>query len=204
MEETTNIYVLSLQGGRIYVGKSNDVKKRFEQHKAGNGSVWTSKHKPIEILKVIEHASPFDEDRYVKEYMMKYGIENVRGGSYCSTELSDEQIASIQQEIRGATDCCAKCGRRGHFANKCYAKTDVNGNKLGDDFDDDTSDYDSSDCEIDVIKCSKCKKYGHYASTCFVKTDKFKSNNTCYRCGRSGHYSPDCYASKHVNGYYLD
>lgn len=177
MSETTNIYILSLQGGRIYVGKSNDVKKRFEQHKAGNGSAWTSKHKPIEILKVIENASPFDEDRYVKEYMMKYGVENVRGGSYCSTELSDEQITSIQKEIRGATDKCNKCGRGNHFANKCYAKTDVDGNTLYDE-DEESESESESESEIDVIKCFKCGRYGHYASR--------------------------CYAKKHIKGYYLN
>jgi predicted GIY-YIG superfamily endonuclease/ribosomal protein L37E len=174
MSETTNIYVLSLQGGRIYVGKSNDVKKRFDEHKAGYGSAWTSKYKPIEILKVIENASPFDEDRYVKEYMDKYGVNNVRGGSYCTFELSKEQIASIQKEIRGATDCCSRCGREGHFVKNCDNYFDISGARIRDD---------------------KHESYG--------KKPQVKKN-VCYRCGRDTHYADDCYASTHVRGYYID
>ena len=45
--EKTNIYVLKLQGGRYYVGKSQDVIGRYKQHMDGKGSAWTKKYKPI-------------------------------------------------------------------------------------------------------------------------------------------------------------
>ena len=63
---STNIYVLLLEHNKYYVGKSNSVKERFEQHKNGMGSVWTRMYKPISLEKTIDQASPFDEDRYVK------------------------------------------------------------------------------------------------------------------------------------------
>ena len=40
------IYVLELEGGRVYVGKSNDVSKRLLQHMKGVGSEFTKKWKP--------------------------------------------------------------------------------------------------------------------------------------------------------------
>ena len=60
---TTNIYILRLTDGKYYVGKTDNVEKRYQQHLSGNGSAWTSKYKPIAIEKTILGASTFDEDR---------------------------------------------------------------------------------------------------------------------------------------------
>jgi predicted GIY-YIG superfamily endonuclease len=121
----TNIYILRLEGGKYYVGKSEDVINRFSQHINGYGSFWTRKYKPISLEKIIENASPFDEDKITKEYMSKYGIDNVRGGSYVEIELSEFHKRVLKMEIWGATDLCTQCGRAGHFVKDCYAKTKV-------------------------------------------------------------------------------
>ena len=86
---------------------------------SGNGSVWTRLHHPIELEKVISNTSAFDEDRYVKEYMSIHGIDNVRGGSYTTVDLSEEQKAFLTREIWGAQDLCARCGQAGHFIRHC-------------------------------------------------------------------------------------
>ena len=106
---TTNIYVLNLEGGFYYVGRTNDLTKRFEQHRTGTGkgATWTKIHKVISYDKVIENASPLDEDKITKEYMAKYGIDNVRGGSYVSIELSEFHRTAIQEEIWNAKGLCS-------------------------------------------------------------------------------------------------
>jgi len=126
----TNIYILKLISNKFYVGKSQNPIKRFLEHINGKGSTWTTKYKPKEIFKIIPNASPFDEDRYVKEYMNEYGIENVRGGSYVKEVLDDIEKYTIKKEIRIATNCCLKCGRKGHFVKNCFANTDVDGEKI--------------------------------------------------------------------------
>jgi hypothetical protein len=196
--EQTNIYILRLEGGRYYIGKTDNVSKRYQQHVKGNGSAWTRKYKPISIAKTIENASPYDEDRYVKEYMGIYGIQNVRGGSYVQIELTDAQENALKLEIRGATDKCTKCGREGHFAKNCYAKTEV---KL-DDLEE------SSDDEWGCEYCDRTftTRFGCtiHEKSCKEKTSSsFKKQGDCYRCGRPGHYSPECYATYHKNGDFI-
>ena len=58
-----------------------------------------------------------------KEYMEKYGIDNVRGGAYTQVDLPDDSREVLQREIRGVGDVCFKCNRSGHWANQCYART---------------------------------------------------------------------------------
>lgn len=176
----TNIYVLKLQGGNYYIGKSNDVIGRYQEHLRGNGSAWTRKWKPLSLIESRDTVSPFEEDKVTKEYMAKYGIDKVRGGSYVSEILDDEQKFSVQKEIWAATDCCTDCGRKGHFVKDCKAKTDVNGTSL----------Y--------MYQCDTCDKEFTDESSCLAHEGGCRSrqNNlaTCYSCGTKGHYASNCYS----------
>ena len=127
---STNIYILKLEQGKYYVGKSKNVLSRFQEHVQGKGSSWTKKYKPLCIDTTIDDVSPFDEDKQVKIYMSKYGIENVRGGSYITDTLTEEQLNTLKAEIWGSTDLCNKCGRKSHFYKDCYAKSDTDGNTI--------------------------------------------------------------------------
>jgi predicted GIY-YIG superfamily endonuclease len=124
------IYILKLENNKYYVGVTSNLDKRLTDHMHGKGSEWTKKYKMKSLYKLIHDYNAFDEDRYTKEYMNKFGIDNVRGGSYSNFYLTPEQKKLLIKELRTANDECFKCGRNTHYSNKCYAKTDVNGEPI--------------------------------------------------------------------------
>jgi hypothetical protein len=92
---------------------------RLEQHFNANGSAWTNHHKPLNILALFPDCDDFDEDKYTLKYMGKYGIDNVRGGSFCRFDLSEIDKQTIQKMLTGTRNLCYTCGNHGHFAKKC-------------------------------------------------------------------------------------
>lgn len=217
MSET--LYVLKLQGGKYYVGKSADVAQRFKQHLSGRGSAWTNMYKPMSIMETRPLTSIHDETNVTKDLMKKYGVSNVRGGAYTAVDLPVEQEDTIRHEMRSSTDACYKCGKPGHFANKCTRKSSFTGTcgcgRTFLDFDEFMSH--NRACitraaeEEEEWECEYCDrtfttKYGCsvHERSCGNKSAPSPKAGSCYRCGRPGHYSPDCYAKRHVKGYYLD
>ena len=114
-----HIYVLKLEENKYYIGKTNNISQRLLCHYQSTGSAWTTKYKPIDLCEKVDTYDDYDEDKYTLKYMKKYGIENVRGGSFSQVELCETQINLIQQMIKGQNNQCYKCGSKDHFVNNC-------------------------------------------------------------------------------------
>ncbi len=182
------IYVLELEQNKYYIGKTNNISFRIEQHIASRGSAWTTLYAPVRMIELVPDCDDFDEDKYTIKYMNKYGITNVRGGSFCQLVLSDENIHTINQMINGSSNKCYTCGESGHYAKEC--KKHVVGTTLSNE----------------KCKCPTSWFSPHRKIKCALNVVKlfFEEVSDCSRCGRDSHQASNCYASKHINGHFIN
>jgi len=114
------IYVLLLQGNNYYVGRTNNVDRRFKQHESGKcGSVWTAKHKPVRVYNTEPLIHPYQELTTTLTMMKEHGIERVRGDVFTSEHLSDVQMTQIKMSIASEDGLCYVCMEKGHVAQYC-------------------------------------------------------------------------------------
>jgi predicted GIY-YIG superfamily endonuclease len=211
-KEVYIIYILELSTGKYYVGKTKNLDNRLEDHFASQtklddlvdrSSMWCRKYHPVSLLVCYENCDAYDEDKYVKIYMAKYGIDNVRGGSYSQIILSPEQKVLLEREIRGANDYCFNCGMQGHFISLCPSKHNSESKRRITDVEDEVLD-DFTVLEVDRNNPDKNKPDENTQPT-FVQywIDTLWGKNTqqtCSRCGRNNHAKRSCYAKRHING----
>lgn len=80
------------------------------------------------------------------------------------------ELPSKPYKRQRTSGACHRCGRRGHKASECFARTDIQGYALSSD-DEDSGDEDSeSDDEEGDDRCFRCKRLGHRVSDCYART----------------------------------
>jgi len=88
LNQKTYIYKLYLVDDKIYIGKTNNLKRRMQEHFGGKGSKVTQKFRPLnyEIQEVCDgYFSVRREQYHTKKNIKQYGYENVRGGKYTNS-----------------------------------------------------------------------------------------------------------------------
>jgi GIY-YIG catalytic domain len=113
------LYVLALQHNKFYVGKSQNLEERIKDHKNGRGTAWTKRYQPIEVLVQRPLSNQHEENNVTLDYMDRYGMDNVRGGSWCRMKLTDTDRTYIRQMIDSIYDRCYICHQSGHSASSC-------------------------------------------------------------------------------------
>lgn len=184
------IYVLKLEGGKYYVGKSKNVAERYKQHLSGDGATWTRHHKPTKLVETRPLKSGHDETNLTKDLMKKYGVDNVRGGAYASPALDDATKAVLEREFRGNSDACFKCGESGHFVSQCTA---------GEDEEDDENVWGCDHCGKEFKRMILAIQHERRC-TSKPPPRPAKKTGACHRCGRTSHWASACYAKTDTDG----
>jgi len=74
------VYVLcSLKTFRLYVGLTNNVKRRLDEHNSGVGGAYTSKQRPFTLVFYEAFISKKDALKQEKFYKTGYGREVLNG-----------------------------------------------------------------------------------------------------------------------------
>lgn len=116
------VYILRLVSNKYYVGRSDSIVKRILTHFKTRGSYWTKKYNPVSVVSIMENCNKYDEDKYTIHMMDKYGINNVRGGTFVQVNLPIEQIQIIAKMISNANDWCFICFNPSHYTYRCKNK----------------------------------------------------------------------------------
>lgn len=227
------IYVLKLENNKYYIGKTSNPAFRMDSHFNENGSAWTKKYKPIKLEALIPDCDDYDEDKYTKKYMDKYGIENVRGGSFVSVELDENTISHLKNMSNGTNNKCFKCGSKDHFAKDCIKMLEKTRDKTVEMFsckfcfkkykNKSNCNKHEDVCDKNNEKCTCPTSYfsPHRKNKCLMRKivyeeseessqeessdeDEEQNDNICFTCGRLGHYASECYAKTDINGNKID
>ena len=94
-----SVYTLELEGGKYYVGYSDDVLRRIAEHWLQRGSLWTRTRRPVKVLEVVPGNLELETAKTIA-LMCDKGWRNVRGGPYCQLEMRSMPVAIAKAMAR--------------------------------------------------------------------------------------------------------
>lgn len=202
------VYILGLEDDCWYVGQTDDFNRRLSEHLEGRGAAWTSLHRPL-VWQFYENQQ--SEEWMVIELMATYGVDQVRGGSFSSIELSDADRVTITKMIDTRRNRCFTCHQTGHFTKRCPTNPRVADQPetaidpglllLSEDSPDDSEEL-SDDIYDPQWKCPTCSTsfdsarnlWLHHKNSCSVQRatrpmtsaiEAVETEHECAHCGKT-------------------
>jgi len=79
------VYILECQDGSFYTGITDDLKRRFSDHKNGKGGHYTRSHKPRHIVyseKVATRSDALKREYQIKSWRREKKLELIQKGKF--------------------------------------------------------------------------------------------------------------------------
>lgn len=96
------MYILRCSDNTLYVGSTNNLERRMNQHHLGEGSRYTKSRQPVELI-YIEEFSRIDEAFNREKQLKKWSRK--------------KKLALIKKNEK-RLKYCAECKNESHFKNK--------------------------------------------------------------------------------------
>ncbi len=96
------VYAILCANGSVYIGQTNDLLHRWEQHKKGKGARWTKKHPPVNLFYFEETdslANALRRERELKKTSGRRMLKNLLKKSGGQAE-ADEPASVLLQRIK--------------------------------------------------------------------------------------------------------
>lgn len=154
------VYLLELQNKKYYVGRTNNVERRLNEHRTRSDVEWVRAHGFVRLVCAHPITSRLEEDLEVKKAMLEFGVDNVRGGTYSASVLPLQVKALLQNELVHAEDKCFACGSQDHYVAQCGSgKPKV-----------------AAKPKANINTCVRCQRNNHTLEKCnaFTKLDGTK------------------------------
>lgn len=121
-------YVLLLQHSKIYIGNTDNIYTRLMDHRLMGPSAaqWVQKHGPVvRIIEIARNCSANTEKQLTLAYMAGFGVQNVRGASYCRPDLAfpPADLAGYCKPPSGFSHAAEDVGEAGKAAGDSAAFT---------------------------------------------------------------------------------
>lgn len=72
MVEKFYVYIILTENNTLYCGYTDDVEKRFKEHKSGKGAKYTRANKPLKIVYTKEFSTKSEAQK--EEYRIKHKL----------------------------------------------------------------------------------------------------------------------------------
>lgn len=96
------VYALKLLNNKYYIASTYDLKTtlKYMFNVKTQKNIWLIHNRPLYLHKVVYNCQLEDEYKWLRRYIRKYGVDNVRGPTFDSFVHEQESLREIVEKVK--------------------------------------------------------------------------------------------------------